>query len=154
MNRTRTSIRILGTALATIAAAFLASPLLADTRFGVRTGVYTEESAGFLGAEVVTMISPSWYFNPNLEVAINGDQDVVTVNGDVHYDFFHDRPYWVWAGAGPAYIHREATDSNDFGVNLLGGIGWKTRSKVTPYVQGKVTVSNDDEAVLAVGMRF
>ena len=154
MQRTRTSIRILGIGLTAIATAFLASPLLADTRFGVRTGVYTEESAGFLGGEVVTSLAPSWYFNPNLEVALNGDRDVVTVNGDVHYDFFHDRPYWVWAGAGPAYIHREVNDSNDFGVNLLGGIGWKTRSKVSPYVQGKVTVSNDDEAVLAVGMRF
>jgi len=154
MKRTRTSIRILGIGLVAIATAVLASPLLADTRFGVRTGVYTEESAGFLGGEVVTSLSPSWYFNPNLEVALNGDRDVLTVNGDVHYDFFHDRPYWVWAGAGPAYIHREEGDTNDLGVNLLGGIGWKTRSKVSPYVQGKVTVSNDDEAVLAVGMRF
>jgi hypothetical protein len=62
----------------------------------------------------------------------------------------------VWAGAGPALIHREdlGTDTTDFGVNLLGGIGWKTKSKVSPYVQGKVTVSDNDEAVLAVGMRF
>ncbi|HEX4826214.1 MAG TPA: hypothetical protein VFV19_18080 [Candidatus Polarisedimenticolaceae bacterium] len=154
MTRTRTSIRILGIGFVTIATAILASPVLAETRFGVRTGVYVDDSAGFLGGEIVTAIAPNWYFNPNLEAALNGDRDVITVNGDFHYDFFQDRPYWVWAGAGPAYIHREEGDQDAFGVNLLGGIGWKTRSKVSPYVQGKVTLSNDDEAVLAVGMRF
>jgi len=129
----------------------------ADTTFGVRTGVYTEQNAGFLGGEVVTSIAPSWYFNPNLEYAVGDNQDVVSVNGDFHYDFFLDRPYWVWAGGGPAVIHRDVTstgDETDFGVNLLGGIGWKTTSKVSPYLQGKVTLSNDDEVVLAFGLRF
>jgi len=129
----------------------------ATTTFGVRTGVYTEESAGFLGGEVVTPIASSWYFNPNLAVAMATDRDVVTVNGDFHYDFFQDRPYWVWAGGGPALIHREVSsgaDDTDFGVNFLGGIAWKTASKVSPYLQAKVTVSNDDEGVLAFGLRF
>ena len=135
------------------------TPAVADTTFGVRTGVYTDANAGFLGGEVVTPFAPSsnWYFNPNLEVAAASGRDVVTVNGDVHYDFFQDRPYWVWAGGGPAVIHREfssETDDTDFGVNFLGGIAWKTSAKVSPYLQGKVTLSNNDEAVLAFGLRF
>jgi hypothetical protein len=134
------------------------TPALSATTFGVRTGVYTEQNAGFLGGEVVTSIAPSWYFNPNLEVAmVATDNNVVTVNGDFHYDFFQDRPYWVWAGGGPAVIHREfptASDDTDFGVNFLGRIAWKTASKVNPYLQAKVTVSNEDEAVLAFGLRF
>jgi len=155
MNRTHSPIRFLGVGLVAIAAALVASPLPAATDVGVRTGVYTDANAGFLGGEVNTTISSNWYFNPNVEYAFGDDNnDVLTVNGDVHYDFFHDRPYYVWAGAGPALIHTERNDENDFGVNLLGGIGWKTRQKVTPYVQGKVTVADDNEAVLAVGMRF
>jgi hypothetical protein len=128
-----------------------------DTTFGVRTGVYTDAEAAFVGGEVVTSIAPSWYFNPNLEVAAAGDRDVVSVNGDFHYDFFQDRPYWVWAGGGPAVIHRnlpDETEETDVGANFLGGIGWKTSSKVQPYLQGKVTISETDEAVLAFGLRF
>ena len=70
-----------------------AGPAFSDTTFGVRTGVYTDANAGFLGGEIVTSIASSWYFNPNLEVAVSGDRDVVTANGDFHYDFFQDRPY-------------------------------------------------------------
>lgn len=145
--------------LASLALAVAASaPALADTTFGVRTGVYTDANAGFLGGEVVTSIAPSWYFNPNLELAVaSSSRDVVTVNGDFHYDFFQDRPYWVWAGGGPAVVHRDNSttpDETDLGVNFLGGIAWKTASKVSPYLQGKVLVSNHDEAVLAFGVRF
>jgi len=133
------------------------TPAFSDTTFGVRTGLYTDANAGFLGGEVVTSLASSWYFNPNLEVALSGSRDVVTVNGDFHYDFFHDRPYWVWAGGGPAVIHREIeseSDETDLGVNFLGGIAWKTSAKVSPYFQGKVTISDNDEAVLAFGLRF
>jgi hypothetical protein len=157
MKRQR-SFRALGLVGAAVAAALVAvAPARSDTNFGVRTGVYTDANAGFLGGEVVTSIAPSWYFNPNLEVAVSNDRDIVTANGDFHYDFFQDRPYWVWAGGGPAIIHREFADNSDetdFGANFLGGIAWKTASKVSPYLQGKVTISDDDEAVVAFGLRF
>jgi hypothetical protein len=158
MKRIRSShlLTILGpVALAVGLAA--STPALCNTTFGVRTGVYTDASAGFVGGEVVTSIAPSWYFNPNLEVAAAGDRDVVTVNGDFHYDFFQDRPYWVWAGGGPAVIHRSMpneTDQTNLGANFLGGVGWKTSAKVQPYLQGKVTISETDGAVLAFGLRF
>ncbi len=157
MTHARRFLRIACTGVIAIAAAFVASPLLADTTFGVRTGVYTDANAGFVGGEVVTSIAQSWYANPNVEMAFNGERDVVTLNGDFHYDFFKDRPYWVWAGGGPALIHRERpaeSSSNDLGVNFLGGMAWKTKSRVSPYIQGKVTVSDSDEAVLAAGVRF
>jgi hypothetical protein len=153
--RSKQALWFVGPAIAIVLLA--AGPAYSDTTFGVRTGVYTDANAGFLGGEVVTSIASSWYFNPNLEVAVSGDRDVVTANGDFHYDFFQDRPYWVWAGGGPAVIHREFADNSDqtdLGVNFLGGIAWKTASKVAPYLQGKVTISEDDEAVLAFGLRF
>ena len=153
--RSRHTLWLFGPAFAVVLCA--AVPARSDTSFGVRTGVYTDANAGFLGGEVVTSIATNWYFNPNLEVAVASDRDVVSANGDFHYDFFQDRPYWVWAGGGPAVIHREFSndaDETDLGVNFLGGIAWKTASKVSPYLQGKVTISNNDEAVLAFGLRF
>jgi hypothetical protein len=158
MNRNRVSHpRWVVLALAVVAGLAAGRSALSATTFGVRTGVYTEQSAAFVGGEVNTSIASNWSFAPNLEVALANEQDVVTVNGDFHYDFFQDRPYWVWAGGGPAVIHRELssnTDNTSLGVNFLGGIAWRTDSKVAPYLQGKVTLSNDDEAVLAFGVRF
>ena len=157
MNATRRFLRRLLPAVAAVAACSIAVPAVAGTNFGVRTGVYTDVGAGFVGAEAVTSIAPSWFFNPNLEYAFtNNDRDVVTVNGDFHYDFLLDRPYYVWAGAGPAVIVREILPGDhrtDLGLNLVGGIGWKMQ-KVTPYLQAKVTVADESEAVLAVGIRF
>src|SRR5262249_29753559 len=86
--------------VAALAALVVAVPAAAGTNFGVRTGVYADAGAGFVGAEAVTSIAHAWYFNPNLEYAFtNNDRDVATVNGDFHYDFILDRPYYVWAGA-------------------------------------------------------
>lgn len=146
----------LGAALA-LGSALLA-PVYADsTLFGVRTGVYTDTEAGFLGAEAVTPIARAWYFNPNMEYAFANDRDVLTVNGDFHYDFIQDRPYYVWAGAGPAVVVRELEPGDrrtDLGVNLISGIGWKNPPQIKPYLQGKVLISDNNEAVLAFGMRF
>jgi hypothetical protein len=124
--------------LAIAVALVFCSSAFAATTFGVRTGVYTDQTAGFVGGEVLTPIAQNWSFNPNLEVAMADSRDVVAVSGDFHYDFFQDRPYWVWAGGGPAVIHREFDDDSDdtaLGVNVLGGIAWRTSTKVSPYVQ-------------------
>lgn len=145
-------------AAACVAAILGAAPAAAQPFvWGVRAGVYTDANAGFLGGEALTTIAPSWYFDPNLEVAFAGGRDIVTANGDFHYGFLRNRPYYVWAGAGPAFIHREANADgrdNAFGVNLIGGIGWKNVRSFKPYTQLKVTLSDRTEAVLAVGLRF
>jgi hypothetical protein len=142
---------------AVIPTVVLATYAHADSLVGVRTGVYTEAEAGFFGAEVVTPIAQTWYFNPNLEYAFVGvDRDVLSINGDFHYDFILDRPFYLWAGAGPAVIVREVVPGDrqtDLGVNLIGGMGWK-KTNVEPYLQGKVAFSDDTEAVLAFGARF
>jgi hypothetical protein len=41
-----------------------------------------------------------------------------------------------------------------FGLNLLAGVGFWPRQTVRPYVQGKVILSNNTEAVLGFGVRF
>lgn len=134
----------------------LSGRCLAATDFGVRTGVYTDSDAGFVGAEAITPVSQSWYFNPNLEYAFADRGSLVAVSGDFHYDLVEGRPYYVWVGAGPALILGDTEPGmrhSDLGVNVVAGVGFRRRS-VTPYLQTKVTLADDDRAVIAVGVRF
>ncbi len=146
------------TAVALGAAALIAQPALAATSFGVRSGVYADADAGFLGAEAITPVGHSWYFDPNFEYAFIERGDLLTVNGDFHFDIVQDRPYYVWLGAGPALLVRESDvpdgrHRSDLGVNMIAGVGFR-KPKFEPYVQAKATMSDDNQIVLAVGVRF
>jgi hypothetical protein len=147
------------------AAAVLLWPGAAEAQwdFGVRGGVYTDAEAGFVGFEGLTQVGRTqWFFNPNVEIAFPDERDLITVNGDFHYDFPTEGNLAVWVGGGPAVIfddpddrrrRRADDDDTDFGANLIAGIGMK-RSGVRPYLQGKVILADETEAVIAVGLRF
>jgi hypothetical protein len=152
------------TILTLVAAAALALPAepASAVDFGIRAGIYDDADSAFVGADLLFQLSPRWYFNPNIEYVFVDDGDLFTVNGDFHYDFPVDFDGYVWAGAGAALIsddrdlpprRRDDEQDNDFGLNLLGGIGWNVNGMV-PYVQGKLIVADDNEAVFGVGLRF
>lgn len=134
--------------------------------FGVRGGFYSDSEAGFVGAELLTGISRHWYFNPNLEYVFVDDGNLYTLNADFHYDFPAQDDFYFWVGGGPALIFSEidpprncrnceGDDETDLGLNLLAGVGFgSTRAAIRPYLQGKVIVSDETEAVLGVGVRF
>ena len=137
----------------------------ADVDFGVRGGFYNDADAGFLGAELLMDVTRNWFFNPNVEYVFVDNGDLYTLNLDAHYDFWTHSPFYVWAGGGPAVIFSKAdvpfgcrrcsSDNNtDLGLNLLGGIGFGKGQAIRPYVQGKVTLSNNTEASIAFGIRF
>ena len=136
----------------------------AEVDFGVRGGVYNDAEAGFVGVELLTDITRRWYFNPNLEYVFVDDGDLYTVNLDAHYDL-PTRSVYTWLGAGVGVIFSELDpprgcrrcepeDETDLGLNLLGGVGFGRGQAIRPYIQGKVIVSDETEAVLAVGLRF
>ena len=135
-----------------------AAPALAQWDFGVRGGVYTEAEASVVGLEALTQVGDGqWFFNPNSEFAFEDRQDTIAISGDFHYDFETTAPIYVWAGAGPALIVRnpEFGDSDtDPGLNLLAGVGFNKGHDVIPYIQGKVVLSDFDEAALVFGVRF
>jgi hypothetical protein len=137
----------------------------AEIDFGVRGGLYSDAEAGFLGAELLTGISRNWFLNPNLEYVFVDDGDLWTLNLDAHYDFRTGAPYYVWAGGGPAVIFssldpprgcRRCDDDSetDLGLNLLAGVGFGKGQAIRPYVQGKVILSDNTEAVIAFGLHF
>ena len=151
--------------LAVAALVLLPSLAKAEVDFGVRGGFYSDAEAGFLGAEVLMDVTRSWYFNPNIEYVFVDDGSLWTANGDFHYDFPTRSNLAVWAGGGLAVIFSEidpprgcrrceGEDETDVGLNLLGGVGFTKRGPIRPYVQGKVILSDNTEAAIAVGLRF
>lgn len=137
----------------------------AQVDFGVRGGFYNDADAGFLGAEMVIPISRPWYFNPNVEYVFVDDGDLWTANADFHYDLHSSSNLAPWVGAGAAVIFSsidpprgcrncDSDDETDLGLNLLGGLSLVQRGPIRPYVQGKVTLSDNTEASIAFGLRF
>ena len=162
--RERSMRRVLGLVLAAAGLALAPTGAHAQVDFGVRGGFYDEADAGFLGGELLMPIWDRWYFNPNLEYVFVDDGSLVTLNADAHYDFPAPEGLAFWAGGGPAVIFRdidpppgcrgcEGDDETDLGLNLLGGIGL-VRGWARPFLQGKVVLADDTEAVLAIGLRF
>ena len=145
------------TALSMTVMSLAARPAAADVDVGVRGGYYTDAEEGFLGVDLLMQIQDTrWFFNPNLEYVFVDPGDLATLNLDVHYDLDTDNDdLYIWLGGGPAIIFRDddRDDETDLGLNLLGGIGWQLES-VVPYFQAKAVIADDNEVVLAVGVRF
>jgi hypothetical protein len=134
-------------------------PARADIDGDVRGGVNADADGPFLGAGLLTPISKStsWYFNPNAEYTAGDDTDVLSVNADVHYDFPTSSSWTVWLGAGPALVTYDPEfgedDDNDLGLNLLVGTGAK-RGTVRPFFQGKYVAADNDQILVAGGIRW
>lgn len=162
MRAVPTTLRLsfVATALSIAVTSLAAGPAAADVDVGVRGGYYTDAEDGFLGVDLLMQISDTrWFFNPNLEYVFVDPGDLATLNLDVHYDLDTDNDdLYIWLGGGPAIIFRDddranGDDETDLGLNLLGGVGWQLES-VVPYVQAKAVIADDNEVVLAVGVRF
>jgi hypothetical protein len=127
-------------------------------KFGVRTGVYTDLSDMFIGAEYLAPIGSSVFINPNVEYVFIENGNYWTFNFDAHYDFPTYSRVFVWTGAGLGILHFNPEgngDSNtDVGLNLLFGLGFNTGSTVVPYVQGKAIISDNTDFSLGFGLRF
>jgi len=123
----------------------------------VRAGVFANADGVGVGAGILTPIGDRnyrWYANPNAEVAVSGD-NMVALNGDIHYDVSHQRTTSVWLGAGPAVIVQKHDGNTDtgLGLNLLAGMG-KTTGEVRPYGQVKGVVAENSGVALVGGVRF
>lgn len=141
------------------------APAQAQVDLDVRGGLYTDVEEAFIGGGVLMPVTGNWFFNPNVEYVFIDPGSLWTINGDFHYDFAQRGNWSIWAGGGPAVVFRDFDDASrrgqrarrddetDFGANLLVGAGW-TRGGIRPFIQGKVLISDETEAVIAVGLRF
>ncbi len=126
------------------------------TSIDLRMGYYSDAEAAMLGGGVLAGIAPSWMFNPNLEYVAIDHGNEFTLNADFHYDLRVGSPWSFWVGAGPSFIHAHpdfGDNENRLGANLVAGIGSR-RGRFLPFAQGKLVLSNNSEAVIALGVRF
>ncbi|HSL85069.1 MAG TPA: hypothetical protein VLF66_20025 [Thermoanaerobaculia bacterium] len=156
----RKRLSLAAAALTVFAAVLAPAPAEAQIDLDLRAGLYTDVEEAFIGAGILTAVTGNWYFNPNVEYVFVDRGSLWTLNGDFHYDFAQRTNWTFWAGAGPALIFRDFDDrrrrddsETDFGVNLLAGVGM-VRGAVRPYGQFKIILSDDTEAVVALGLRF
>jgi hypothetical protein len=125
----------------------------------LRAALYTDEHAVGVGAGILACVanSHSWFFNPNVEAAFGDDANVVSLNGDVHYDFADTEDVTFWMGGGPALVMThpdgDGDSDTDAGLNLLTGLGDKVGA-IRPYAQLRGLISDQNELVLAGGIRF
>jgi hypothetical protein len=124
----------------------------------VRAGVVPDADAVAIGGGVLAPINShsKWYLNPNVEVAMGDRKDIVSMNGDVHYDFAHETNTSFWVGGGPAVLVTNPEVGNthtDLGMNVLTGVGAR-RGQVRPFAQIRGTVADNSMVALAGGIRF
>ncbi|HXY39915.1 MAG TPA: hypothetical protein VEQ10_09605 [Vicinamibacteria bacterium] len=149
-------MRSLTRPLAAIAAlATMAAVPASAGDFSVRAGAYTDESRFFIGAEYRAFIQGHIAVAPNLEVVIPEEGSYFSFSADLHYVFPTQGPLAAWLGAGLgvyARSHEGGNSQTHVGLNLIGGLGLKTKLK--PYMQLKVVVKDDTALVLGFGIRF
>jgi hypothetical protein len=154
MKRTRVFLPVVGLVLLLATA----SPSLAQGTAGVRVGVYTDQSDLFVGGELLFPVASRLYINPNVEWVFVENGTYMTFNLDGHLDIYpRGTSAFLWFGGGLAIIYRkpEGAGSNaDTGLNLLGGLGWRTGSGIIPYVQLKLIVKDGTQGVVGIGLRF
>ena len=156
-NRKRSVVHIVALTLAFGAAAVL--PARAEIDGDVRAGLNADAEGPFIGGGILTGIGQShnWCLNPNAEYTAGDEADVLSVNADVHYDFATPGTWTFWVGAGPALVTYDPEfgedDDNDFGVNLLVGTSAK-KGKVRPFFQGKYFAADNDQLLIAGGIRW
>lgn len=146
--------------IAAIAAATLALPADAQSRFGVFGGVWEDGSEPVAGIEFLMPIHGRWFFNPNAAFVAGDRVDRFLLNADVHYDLGRDPDLMLWLGGGLGLIRSEfdhpfgERTETDGALNLLAGIGTTTSGGLIPYAQGKVVLSDNSTFMAVAGIRF
>jgi len=129
----------------------------AQTMGGFRVGIYADREDAFLGGEVVTPVVERIYVNPNVELVLVERATFLTFNMDFYYDIPVRAPMSVWAGAGLAILYFNPEGpfpaDTDVGLNLLFGVAL-SRRPVIPYLQVKAILSDRNELVVGIGLRF
>jgi hypothetical protein len=110
---------------------FLALPLHAEIRGGVRAGSYQGNVAGTV--EIEARLG-NWSLAPALDV-IRGGYDLHAIHVDVRR-LFHTEHTTSWIGVGPTFV-RSNYPSSDNTWNVDVGLALRTKSPWEPFVAAR-----------------
>jgi hypothetical protein len=100
-------------------------------------------------APVVSSASFDWFFPDERGV------DYWELNYNIAYQFQADalRPY---AGGGLNLAHESGAGGSDtrLGLNLLGGLKFRTAGRLAPFVEARVELSGGEQFVITGGVLF
>lgn len=146
-------------ALALLLTFLSALPARAQVGAGLKVGYGFDIEEILLGGElhVVTPVEDVT-FVPNLEIYLRDDPSILSFNGDFHYAprvgaQSSIRPY-VGLGLAITRVSRNNRSNTDAGINLIGGINFRTSGRTTPFIHLKLVEGDYDDLVLAGGVRF
>jgi hypothetical protein len=93
---------------------------------GVRGGISVDPDQFYFGGHLETSpLINRLYFRPNVEVGVGDDLVLIAANMEFVYKFTANRPWNVYAGAGPAlniYMVDDADSETDAGFNIMVGV--------------------------------
>jgi hypothetical protein len=161
------------TALACLAVlAFNAPDLRAQVRFGGQVSYGDDFDLG-LGVRLVSSLRSMTrtplafhgsfdYFFPDYDVpGVDADYSYWEINPGIVYMIpVRGSGVAPYAGGGLNIAHLsadaagESNSDTDLGLNLMGGIQFGTRSRMRPFVEGRLAISGGDQFVLTGGLLF
>lgn len=132
-----------------------AVPAPAQTRLGVRGGVYLDQDEVFLGGHLAHQIERRLQFNPNLEYVLVERGSLFTINADFLYDLpSRSRTvFWVGGGLGISRFALEDFRNTDSGLNLLMGVSFG-RGPATPFLHVKLMMTGESQLAVGGGFTF
>ena len=93
---------------------------------GVRGGISVDPDQFYFGGHLETSpLINRLYFRPNVEVGVGDDLVLIAANMEFVYKFTANRPWNVYAGAGPAlniYMVDDTDSETDAGFNIMVGV--------------------------------
>jgi hypothetical protein len=139
-----------------VAVAFAVLPSQADAILSadIRGGVYTDPEDFFLGGGLRIGVA-GFEVIPNFEYVFVSNATRYTLNVDGQWNLlpFGLGSAWVGGGLGLMGVGIEGFDTNTDGlINLFAGVGLNVILK--PYAQAKYIISDSNQGVLSLGVRF
>ena len=153
MLRVRTSLWICAVCLG-LTGAMTANPAAAqDVAPGVQAGVSIDPDQVYFGGHIETSpLVDRLRFRPNVEVGIGDDLTLVGINFEFTYAFTANRPWNLYAGAGPAvnwYDYDEGSET-EAGFNFI--VGAKHRNGL--FFEIKIGTMDSPDVKFGVGYTF
>lgn len=134
-----------------------ATPSRAGTDVDLRVSMYPDADAWAIGGGLLTDVGGgNWFFNPNLEIGMGDNLDLMLLSGDFHYDFASASNLSLWAGGGPAVLMTNPPNGDnqtDLGLNALMGMGARGGG-LRPFGQVRGTFADESQFSIAGGIRF